>query len=106
MDDHRQGRDRISTVTTLPALPRRPDRRPAPARPNTAAIVAPAHEAGPAEIVQLAVIAEILRRVVRLAGDGALPAVHRDGVVRRLVIARQEAVAVPAREVALRRRRG
>src|SRR5437868_4862712 len=80
---------------TRAAIPRRPDRRPAPARPETAAIVAAADKAGTAEIVQLAVIAEILRRIVRLARDGALPAIHRNGVVRRLVIARQEAVAMP-----------
>src|SRR5262249_50637147 len=90
---------------TRAALPRRPDWRPAPARPKAAAIVAAAVKSGPAEIVQLAVIAEILRRIVRLTGDGALPAVDRNGVVRRLVIAGQEAVAMPVRGVPLLRRR-
>src|SRR5581483_5746698 len=71
-------------VLPRPALPRRPDRRPAPARTKTAAIVTATDEAGPAEIVQLAVIAKILRGIVRLTRDGALPAVDRDGIVRRL----------------------
>src|ERR1700759_232118 len=91
---------------TRAALPRRPDRRPAPARPKTAAIVAATDKAGPAEIMQLAVIAVILGSVVRLARDGALPAINRNRVVRRLMIAGQEAVAMPARVVPLRRGRG
>src|ERR1700744_4446909 len=83
--------------TNLPrsALPGRPDRRPSPARAEAAAIVAAADKSGPAEIVQLAVIAVILGCVVRLACDGSLPAVDGDGIVRRLMIAGQEAVAVP-----------
>src|SRR5262249_29468558 len=88
-------RARAARVLPRPALPGRPDRRPAPAWTKTAAIVAATHESGPAEIVQLAVIAEILGRIVRLARDGSLPAVDGHRIVRRLMITGQEAVAVP-----------
>src|ERR1700737_296323 len=88
-----------------PALPRRSDRRPAPARAETAAIVASADKPGPAEIGQLAVIAEILRGIIRLTCDGSLPAIDGDGIVRRLMVAGEKAVAVPVIGVSLLRGR-
>jgi hypothetical protein len=83
------------------ALPRRSDRRPAPARTETATIVASAEKSGPTEIVPLAVVAEILRGIVRLACDCSLPAIDGDGIVWRLMIAGEEAVAVPMIGVSL-----
>ena len=86
----------------LPAIPRRPDRRPAPAWAETAAIVAAAVEARAAEIISLAVVAVIVGRVeVRFARDCALRAKHRTRVVRRLMIAGQEAIAMPMRDMPL-----
>src|SRR5579871_48603 len=79
----------------LSAIPHWPDRRPAPARPEAAAIVAAAVKPGTAEIVPLAVIAEILRGPVGLPCHGSLPAKNRNGIVGRLMIAGQEAIAVP-----------
>ena len=88
-------------MSAATAIPRRSDRRPGPAWAETAAIVAAAIEAGLTEIVPLAIIAKVLGGIVRLARDGALPAEYGNSVVRRLVIAGQEAVAMPTRDTLL-----
>jgi hypothetical protein len=88
------------------AIPDRPDRCPRPARSEATAIVLAAVKAGPAEIVPLAVIPQITRNRVDIpeAPLAARQAPHRifllekrSAVAQRLLIARQEAVAMPAR---------
>src|SRR5262249_17082667 len=71
----------------------------------TAAIVASAEKPGTAEIVPFAII-PIARRVVRRAAGRSRHTIDRNVVVRRLMIARQEAVAMPMRDVSLVSRRG
>ena len=87
------------------AIPDRPDRGPRPARTEAAAVVAAAVKAGPAEIVQVAVVPVILWDWIdipmalvaaRHARSRSFLGVRRNGVIRRLTIARQEAVSVPA----------
>src|SRR6516164_135273 len=89
----------------LAAIPDRSDRGSRPARAEGAAIVLPAVKAGPAEIVPLAVIAEIAGHGIDIPGQpvAAHPMpqpvflrIERLGVARRLMIARQETVAMPA----------
>src|SRR5581483_6639491 len=84
------------------ALPGRPDRRPGPARAETAAIVAPAVKARTTEIVPVAHV-PVHWRIVRLT---AVRAVDGDVRVRRLMVARQEAVAMPAMQMLLLGGRG
>src|SRR3954467_15886633 len=91
-------------LSRSPAIPHRTDRRPRPARPKTAAIVAAAAESGPAEIAPLTIPAVILRNwidVPMAPVAGRHPPhrffllVERNAVAQRLAIARQEAVAMP-----------
>ena len=87
---------RCRSDARLAALPSAADRRPDPARAIAAAIIAPAAvEAGAAEIVPIAAIV-IFRRKVRIAAGGAARTEHRNGLVGRLAVAGQEAVAMPA----------
>jgi hypothetical protein len=88
------------------AIPDRPDWRPGPAGAETAAIVATAVKAGPAEIVQVAIVPVIMwgwidipRAPVpaRHARNRSFLRVSWKAVIRWLTIARQEAVTVPAR---------
>src|SRR6267378_5044509 len=88
-----------------PAIPDRPDRRPRPARAETAAIVATAVKARPAEIVPVAIVPiitwgwiDIPRALVaaRHARNRSVLGVSWKAVIRWLMIARQEAVTVPA----------
>jgi hypothetical protein len=87
------------------AIPDRPDRRPRPAWAEAAAIVAAAVKAGPAEIVPVAVVPVILWDWIdipmalvaaRHARSRSSLSVRRNGVIRWLTIAGQEAVSVPA----------
>jgi len=86
---------RLARCRSLPAIPCRPDGRPAPARTETAAIAAPAVKPGTAEIVPVAHVPVHWRIIRRLAGQSSRT-IHRDMRVRRLMIARQEAIAMPA----------
>ncbi|MEH2627555.1 hypothetical protein V1292_005610 [Bradyrhizobium sp. AZCC 1719] len=96
----------MSTRPSLSAaIPDRPDRRARPARAEAAAIVATAVKAGPAEIVPIAIVPVITRDRIdiprapvgtRHARNRIFPSVSWKAVVRRLLIARQEAVAMPA----------
>src|SRR5262249_30263469 len=89
------------------AIPDRPDRRPRPAGTEAAAIVAAVVDARPAEIAPLAVVVAVIAgdRVdvpgtlagARHAPGRVLLGPKRLAVARRLHIARQEAVAMPAR---------
>src|SRR5438309_9134463 len=92
-------------LSRSPAIPHRTDRRPRPARPKTAAIVAAAAEAGPAEIAPLAVPTVILGDRIdipmapvarRHPPHRFLLFVERNAVAQRLAIARQEAVTMPS----------
>jgi len=83
----------------------RPDRRPRPARAEAAAIVATAVKARPAEIALFAIVAVIAWSGVDIPGTPVLarharnrrfPGGRWKAVVRWLLIARQEAVAMPA----------
>src|SRR5262249_7029297 len=96
---------RATGSSPLPAIPHQPDRRIGPARTKAAAIIAPAEKPGTAEIVPVAIV-PVLRRIVRRAGDGALRTIDRNMLVRRLVIAGQEAIAMPVRDVPLMGGRG
>src|SRR6202790_1704498 len=97
-------------------IPDRPDRRPRPARAEAAAIVAATVKARPAEIVPVAIVPvitwdwiDIPRApvVARHARNRSFLGVSWEAVVRWLMIARQEAVAVPVwrRPVTSRRSR-
>src|ERR1700676_4207319 len=88
------------------AIPDRPDRRPRPARAEAAAIVATTVKARPAEIVPVAIVPvitwgwiDVPRAPVaaRHARNRSFLGVSWKAVIRGLMIARQEAVAVPAR---------
>src|SRR5664279_3517486 len=87
------------------AIPDRPDRRPRPARAEAAAIVATTVKARPAEIVPVAIVSVITRGWIDIPGapdtarhaqNRILLGVSRKAVIRGLVIARQEAIAMPA----------
>src|SRR6267154_4367342 len=89
-----------------PAIPDRPDRRPRPARAEAAAIVATAVKARSAEIVPVAIVPVITWDWIDIPRPSVIPrharnrsflGVSRKAVIRRLMIARQESVAVPAR---------
>src|ERR1700744_6234676 len=97
---------RSATANGSAAIPDRSDRRARPARAEGAAIVMAAVEAGLTEIILLAVVAVISGRRVDVPGTAVLARqtaarvfllVERNAVAERLVIARQEAVAVPDR---------
>src|SRR5262245_37695356 len=92
--------DRNLASSRLPAVPHQSDRRVCPARTKAAAIVASAQKPGVAEIVPVAVV-PVLRRIVRRTGDGALRTIDGNMLVRRLVIAGQEAIAMPVRDMPL-----
>src|SRR6202140_1987038 len=86
-------------------MPDRPDGRPRPARAEAAAVVAATVKARPAEIVPVAIIPvitwdwiDIPRApiVTRHARNRSFLGVSWKAVIRWLMIARQEAVAVPA----------
>src|SRR6185369_5123650 len=88
-------------------------RRPRPARAETAAIVAAAVEAGPAEIVPVAIVPVITWDWIDIPGalvaarrapSRTFPGVSWKAVIRRLLIAGQEAVSVPARRRAFMNR--
>src|SRR5579872_3985594 len=85
------------------AIPDRSDRCPRPARTKGAAIVTAAVKAGPADIVPFAVITVITRGRVDIPGapivarHDAFLGIERLAVARGLMIARQEAVAMPNR---------
>src|ERR1700731_2260433 len=87
------------------ASPDRSDRCPRPARTKAAAIVAAAVKAGPAEIVPVAIIPVITRDRVNIprAPVASRQTPHRiflgvkwKAVAQRLMVAGQEAVAMPA----------
>src|SRR3954470_18260416 len=87
------------------AIPDWPDRCPRPARAEAAAIVAAAVEAGPAEIVPVAVVPVILWDRIDIPMAPVVPRHARNcsfllvgwkAVIRWLLIARQEAVSMPA----------
>src|SRR3954468_2661163 len=91
-------------LSRSPAIPHRTNRRPRPARAKTAAIVAAAAEAGPAEIAPLTVPAVILRNWIdvpmasvarRHPPHRFLLLIERNAVAQRLAIAGQEAIAMP-----------
>ena len=88
------------------AIPDRPDRCLRPARAEAAAIVAAAIKAGPAEIVHVAIIPVITGGRVNVPRTpfASRPTpypiflgVKWKGVVQRLLVTRQEAIAMPAR---------
>src|SRR6202140_1811707 len=87
-------------------MPDRPDRRPRPTRAEAAAIVATTVKARPAEIVPVAIVPvitwdwiDIPRALVaaRHARNRSFLGVIWKAVIRWLMIALQEPVAVPAR---------
>ena len=87
------------------AIPGRPDRRPRPARAKAAAIVATTVKARPAEIVPVAIVPVITWGWIDIPGapvtarhprNRSSLSVSWKAVIRGLIIARQEAVAVPA----------
>ena len=93
-----------SAIACSAAIPGRPDRRPRPARAEAAAIVATAVKARPAEIVPVAIVPVITGDwidipgapvVTRHARNRSFVGISWKGVIRWLLIARQEAVAVP-----------
>src|SRR5580692_4196030 len=89
----------------LPAIPDRPDGRPSPARAETAAVVASTEISRIAEIVLPAVI-PVSWRILRCVADCSLRTINRNIVARRLMIAGQEAVAMPMMDAPLVSRRG
>ncbi len=88
----------------LPAIPHRPDGRPRPARAKAATIIMTAKKARSTEVIPTAVV-PIAWRSVRTVADRSPRTVDRNVVVGRLMIARQEAVAVPVIGVSLLNRR-
>ncbi|MEH2500123.1 hypothetical protein V1294_006602 [Bradyrhizobium sp. AZCC 1678] len=94
-----------AVFNSLAAIPDRPDRRPRPARAEAAAIVATAVKARPAEIVPVAIVPVITWGWIDIPGalvaarharSRSLPGVSWKAVIRWLLIARQEAVSMPA----------
>src|SRR5438093_6380057 len=94
-----------SLSNSLAAIPDRPDRRPRPARAEAAAIVATAVKTRPAEIVPVAIVPVIAWDWIDIPGalvaarhapSRSFPGVGWKAVIRWLLIARQEAVSVPA----------
>src|SRR5580692_2797039 len=88
----------------LPAIPDRPDGRPCPARAKAAAVVMTAEKSGAAEIVMPATVRVVARHIIRGVADRSFGAVNRHAVVRRLMIAGEEAVAMPMVMPLVRRR--
>src|SRR5258708_29177514 len=95
----------LYAIAQSAAIPDRPDRRPRPARAEAAAIVATTVKARPAEIVPVAIVPvitwdwiDIPRApvVTRHARNRSFLGVSWEAVIRRLMVARQEAVAMPA----------
>jgi hypothetical protein len=108
---HRHERNRGSQSAAIPDWP---DRCPRPARSEATAIIAAAVEAGPAEIVPVAIIPIIARHRVDIpwAPLTSRPTPRRiflgvewKVVVQRLMVTRQEAVAMPVRSRPLMNRR-
>src|ERR1700681_5005025 len=100
-DAHARG---LLGIAKSAAIPDRPDRRPRPARAKAAAVVATTVKARPAEIVPVAIVPvitwdwiDIPRAPVaaRQARNRSFLGVSWKAVIRWLIIARQEAVAVP-----------
>ena len=83
--------DRPHVCGLLPAIPHSPDRSPSPAWAETTAIIASVEKSGFAEIVPRAII-PVAWGIVRRAADRTI---NRNAVVGRLMIAGQEAIAVP-----------
>jgi hypothetical protein len=99
------GQDKRSAGRFLPTIPYRPDGRPSPARAETAAVVASAKISRIAEIVPPAVI-PVAWSILWCVADCSLRTINGNVVVRRLMIAGQEAVAMPMTGVPLVSGRG
>ena len=82
----------------LPTIPHRPDRRPGPARAETAPIVTSSVKSRIAEIVAPAVV-PVVWRIAWSAADCPLRTINWNVVVGRLMIAGQKAIAMPVIDV-------